>query len=113
MSYQALINRFTPAVWIHPDEKYFPCSIDWLLSHSKLIDFNEKSVIAPVSQIDLYNTAKKYGFGRQADGDVVLSFSDDMYVGETPVSSVPCYALVRETDTHIYITYIFLFAYNG
>jgi hypothetical protein len=113
MSNQALIKRFTPVIWIHPDEKYFPCSIEWLLQHSKLVDFNTNTTISPVTQRDLYTIAQTYGFGRRADGDVVLSWSEDMYKGQTPLSSVPCYALVRETNDYIYISYIFLFAYNG
>jgi hypothetical protein len=114
MSNADLINRYTPVIWLHKDEKYFPCSVDWLLEHSKLIDFNRGFDIAPpVTQLDLYNIAKQYNFQRAADGEVVLSFTPDLYKGQVPLSKVPCYALVRETADAIYISYIFVFAYNG
>jgi hypothetical protein len=27
----ALLQRFAPQVWLHPQEKYFPCPVDWYL----------------------------------------------------------------------------------
>ena len=109
----SLINKYTPVIWVHPDEQYFPCSIDWLIQHSTLVDFNDNTLLTPVTQRDLYNIAKKYGFGRRADGDVVLSFNHQLYKGQTPLDSVPCYAISRIRGDKLYITYIFLYAYNG
>lgn len=109
-----LIKKYSPIVYIHPDEKYYPCSIDWLLRYSTLIDFNLNTRISPVTQKDLFDTAQRYDFQRRADGDVILSFDKEVFKGEHPLSSVPCYAYSRiMQDGKIQIQYIFLFAYNG
>jgi hypothetical protein len=114
MNIPDLINKYSPVIYLHPDEKYFPCSIDWMIKHSTLIDFNTNSKKSPVTQKDLYDIAQKYNFERRADGDVVLSFDKELYKGEQPLSSVPCYAFSRTMqDGKIQIQYIFLFTYNG
>jgi hypothetical protein len=108
----SLIRKFTPIVYLHPEEKYYPVDIDWLLKHSELVDFNTNTRIKSPSQRDLYNISKKYDFGPRKDGDIVLGYDPSVYRGQTPLKDVPIYALAREYDK-IYITYIILFAYNG
>ena len=110
---QELINKFSPIVYIHSNERYFPASIDWLLNYSTLVDFNKKTKIVKPTQRDLYESAKSYNFARVADGDVVLSFPPETFKGQQPLSDVPCYALYKEMNDKIYITYIFIFPFNG
>lgn len=109
----SLIRKFTPIIYLHPEEKYYPVDINWLLKSSTLKDFNDNTVIKSPTQRDLYNIAQKYNFQARKDGDVVLSFDPLSYRGQSPVSDVPIYALVREKNDKVYITYIILFAYNG
>jgi hypothetical protein len=113
MSNAELVKKFTPVLWLHSDEKYFPCSIEWMLANSTLKDFNTNTVISPVTHRDLFNIAQKYDFKRRADGDVVLHYPPDTFRGESPLSRVPCYALVREQGDFLYVTYLFIFIYNG
>ena len=110
-----LIKKWTPIVFFHPDEKYYPVSIDWLMKYSSLIDFETTppQVVKPVTNQILYDYAKKYNFQRKADGDLILSYGPELYRGEFPISNVPIYVLYREVGDKIYLTYILLFAYNG
>jgi len=110
---ESLVSKFTPIIYLHPEEKYYPVDINWILKYSTLKDFNDNTTIKSPTQRDLYNIAQKYNFAPRKDGDIVLSFSQDAYKGQTPVSEVPIYALVREKNDKVYITYILLFAYNG
>ena len=110
---ESLVAKFTPIIYMHPEEKYYPVDINWLLKSSTLKNFNDNTTIKSPTQRDLYNIAQKYNFQARKDGDVVLSFDPLSYRGQSPVSDVPIYALVREKNDKIYITYIILFAYNG
>jgi hypothetical protein len=110
---ESLVSKFSPIIYLHPEELFYPVDIDWLLKYSTLKDFNDNTIIKSPKQRDLYDIAKKYNFQARKDGDVVLNFSQDSYKGQTPVSDVPVYALVREMNDKVYITYIILFAYNG
>jgi hypothetical protein len=112
---QELANKWSPIIYLHSAEKYFPCSANWLLQNSVLFDFNTNPIIAtsPVTNIDMYNLAKKYNFERRVDGDLILSFDNEIYSGENPLKNVPCYCLIRKQNDKTYITYIFLFTYNG
>lgn len=110
---EALVSKFTPIIYLHPEEKHYPVDINWLLRNSTLKDFNDNTVIKSPTQRDLYNIAQKYNFQTRKDGDVVLGFEPSTYRGQTPVSDVPIYALYREKNDKIYITYIILSAYNG
>ena len=111
----ALINKYTPVLYFHPDEKYFPCSSEWLMKNSTLIDFNDsppKTYDVVTNQV-MYDISKKYNFQRKGDGELILSFDNSLYKGEIPIRNVPIYTLFRETPNKIFITYIILYAYNG
>jgi hypothetical protein len=110
---EALINKFSPVLYFHSNEKYFPCSIDWLLKYSTLIDFNTNTRIYNPTQQDLYDISKKYDFKRVGEGEVVLSFGEEVYRGQQPLTDVPCYVLYRELNNKLYITYIFVYPFNG
>jgi hypothetical protein len=110
---ESLVTKFSPIIYLHPQELFYPVDIDWLLKYSTLKDFNDKTTIKSPKQRDLYNIAKKYNFQARKDGDVVLGFPEEINKGQTPVNDVPIYALVREMNNKVYITYIILFAYNG
>jgi len=109
----ALIKKYSPVLYFHSNEKYFPCSIDWLLQYSTLVDFNTKTRISKPTQKDLYDISKKYDFKRVGEGEVILSFNEDVFRGQQPLTDVPCYVITREQNNNIYITYIFLYPFNG
>jgi hypothetical protein len=110
---EALINKYSPIVYINSNEKYHPCSIEWMLNNSTLVDFNTNTTKKSPSQRDLYNIAQLYNFQRRGEGDVVLSFEEETYRGQSPLSDVPIYAYSWTKDDKIYLTYIILFTYNG
>jgi hypothetical protein len=114
---ESLIKKYNPIIYFHPEEKYFPCSIDWLLKNSTLVDFNtipETKIKSPTNR-DMYETSKKYNFKSFTNGDQILSFGNELYNGEIPVRDVPCYVLIkkRPATDRIYIMYIYLYPYNG
>lgn len=113
LSPDQLLNKYVPIVYHHPDEKYFPCSIDWLIQNSRLDDFVRGTTISPPTHLDLFNQAKSDNFAKRSDGDLVLSFDSQVFKGEHPMRNVPCYALYREKNNKIYLTYIFVYAKNG
>ena len=113
LSPEQLLDKFSPVMYLHPDEKYFPCSIDWLLQNSRLLDFTRGTDISPVTHQALYDQAVQDNFAKRSDGDLVLSFDSQVYKGEHPMKNVPCYALYRVKNSKIYLTYIFLYAKNG
>ncbi|KAE8443608.1 hypothetical protein EG329_001541 [Mollisiaceae sp. DMI_Dod_QoI] len=40
---EAAIAKYGPTLKLHPDEQYLNCSVEWMLSHSTLIDSKDKS----------------------------------------------------------------------
>lgn len=114
--FSILVNKLSPIIYHHPDEKYYPVSIEWLMKNSTLIDYttiNSPIIISPVSNIDMYEIAAKYNFEQKLDGSILFSFGSELYKGEHPTRNVPCYALIRKIEDKLYITYIYLYAYNG
>lgn len=92
-----LINKWSPVVYFHPNEKYFPCSVDWILENS----INYKN------QIDIYNDFK------QGKEDIHIQYNKSAYVGQKYFDKIPCYAYLSYKKNKIYIRYIFVHAYNG
>jgi hypothetical protein len=84
-----------------------------LLQNSRLDDFVKGTTISPVRHIDLFNQAVSDNFAKRSEGDLVLSFDSQVFKGEHPMRNVPCYALYREKNNKIYLTYIFVYAKNG
>ena len=74
---QQLANKWSPIIYHHPDEKYYPVSIVWLMANSILIDYSDLNNIQPISPItnqDIYNLAKKHNFEIKTDGSILFSF---------------------------------------
>ena len=115
MNKSELLKKFSPIVYFHKDEKYFPCSADWLLKNSSILDYNEKPSlkINSPSNLDIYKIASKYDFKRNNDNSLILSFDSSVYTGEIPYTNVPCYGYVSEFNDRIYLRYFFLYAKNG
>lgn len=113
---QETINKWAPIIYHHPDEKYYPVSIEWLMANSALIDYTDPKnpvSVSPVTNQDIYDLSKKHNFEIKTDGSILFSFGSDLHRGEHPTRNIPCYVLVKEAEGKIHITYIFLYAYNG
>jgi hypothetical protein len=113
MDVESIIQKYSPIIYINSREKYFPCSIDWMLKYSTLVDFNTNTKIKSPSQKDLYNISNKYNFETKTSGDIVLSFGPEIYRGQSPVSETPIYSFYYFKGDYLYITYVLLFPYNG
>lgn len=123
MENENLIQKWSPILYFHQDEKYFPCSMNWLLNHSKLVEYKEnitentktvsETIFNKLTNMDLYSLSQSYNFKNKFNGDIILSTTNELNSGEIPLQNVPCYALLRRKNDNIYITFIFLYAYNG
>ena len=112
---QTLVDKYAPIIYLHSDERYLPCSIDWINQNSTLADYKTSppTIISPVTNMDLYNVSKKHDFKKEVEGDIVQYFERELYPGEQPLRNVPIYALVKKQDDKVYIIYTAIFAYNG
>jgi hypothetical protein len=99
--------RFAPLVSFHVNEKYFPCSIDWLLEHAELRKTDDSFRIQNPTQADLAEfSAPEYYLDVHARG----------FPGEPLVDNqvaAPMYVAAQEWDDCIEITYVMLYAYQG
>lgn len=113
MSNLEILEQFAPIIYFHPNERYFPVSIDFLLKNSTLKNFLDNTTIEKPSQTDLYSLAEKYEFKPKSDGEIILSIDPYIKYGEHPIKNVPIYAIYRTKNDKIYLTYIILLAHNG
>lgn len=109
-----LLLKFSPILYFHNKEKYYPISINTLLKNSILVDHNNipTTKISNPTNIDIYNLSEKYNFQNKPDGTINLSF-DGKTLSDDKLNDVPCYGIIREFNNKIYITYIFVYGYNG
>lgn len=115
MNKSELLKKFSPVVYFHKDEKYFPCSSDWLLKNSSILDYtvNPPAKITPATNEKLYEISSNSGFKKNEDNTLILSFDSSAYTGEIPYTNVFCYGYVSEFNDRIYLRYFFLYAKNG
>jgi hypothetical protein len=103
------VARFAPQVRLHPQEPYLPCSMDYLMQHSTLVDGRRQVVKASPQACDLYY---------HREGHYALDISVEAFGGQPLQQNrvrAPMYTAVRvpADGTYVDVTYIFLFAYNG
>ena len=94
-----------------PWERFFPCSIDWLLRHSTLRDWkNPGFVKTRPTQADLY---------RYSQFDSVHEFYLDVFAGQggEPIQGrhvfAPMYVTAQLHNDFVEITYLMLYAQQG
>ncbi len=105
---QEILERYAPIVHFHPLERYFPCSLDWLLSHCCLRHTRTSLRILQPTQSDLSTHWQAY----HPDGSTpYLDISSSGYGGH--LESAPCYVTVQQWDDCYEITYLMLYAYQG
>lgn len=105
---QALLERYAPVVHFHPLERYFPCSLDWLLSHCCLRHTRSCLRILQPSQRDLLTHWQAYHPGGSTP---YLDIAASGYGGHP--ESAPLYVTVQEWDDCYEATYLMLYAYQG
>jgi hypothetical protein len=108
-----LIEEFAPIVYFHKDDAYLPLDINIILENSTLKNFKTDQVIHTPTNRELYDFARSSNFSDLTDGSVVLSIDKSLYNHSYPLEEQPVYAIAREKDGKTYITYIFVFPYNG
>jgi len=116
-----LFKRWSPVIYFNKNEEYFPCSIEWLLNQSELVE-NKNVINSSPTNLDLYNIAQKYDFINMTE-DLVLNFKtsptgtiDTIHKGQKDdLKDVPIYAYSRKSTTNdnILLTYMQIFGYNG
>lgn len=101
-------QKFAPIVSFHEHERFFPCSIDWLLPHTTLLSKTDPSLrIERPSQSDLASHPQRESY---------LDIHRDAYHGQ-PLHNgrvvAPMYVAAQEWNDCIEITYVMLYANQG
>lgn len=101
-------TRFAPVVHFHPFERYFPCSIEYLLGGSTLVLGDEREVTATAAAL----------FDARHDAGAHLRIDQKIWGGMMPehgVSPAPMYYSVQVPPDRSFVdfTYYFLSAFNG
>ena len=95
-----VVRRFCPVFVFHPDERFFPCSIDYLLRGGKLY-VGETILENPTQQTLLEN------FHRNN----YVAINASQHHGE--LAHAPLYYAIQEGDGFVQINYIPLYAFQG
>ncbi|MBI3443792.1 MAG: VCBS repeat-containing protein [Magnetospirillum sp.] len=89
-------------MYFHPNEQYFPCSIEYLLQNSTLLDNNNPGwTHSGPTQQDLAN---------YKSDNFYVSIAESQFTG-TPTA--PMYYAVQQYSDVIEISYLMLYAYQG
>lgn len=104
MDFQSLAKKYSPIVFLHPEEKYFPCPIEDYVDNCSL--WNSGKEVIPLGEMNIEKlplTDEKWN----------LKVSENYYTGEEKLETVPYYVHIIEKDKVIQIIYVFIYAYNG
>lgn len=105
---QEVLERYAPIVHFHPLERYFPCSLDWLLGHCCLRHTRSPLRILQPTQADLLT----HWQACHPEGSTpYLDISCSGYGGQ--LEGAPSYVTVQEWDRCYEVTYLMLYAYQG
>jgi hypothetical protein len=115
-----LLERWAPKLYFHPDEKYFPCSVDWYLRRVSLNDgagnVVYKPVISPPERPDSSVLADEY-LGQRREWTLRI-LSKSSRAGDLETAS--CYGYVRPVTEPQSgrllakdLNYWFFYAFNG
>jgi hypothetical protein len=100
--------RFAPIVSFHVNERFFPCSIDWLLLRATLRSKDDPNfALRHPRQQDLLTYS-----GNQYFLDIDAAANPGQALVDQQVAA-PMYVAAQEWDDCIEITYVMLYAYQG
>ncbi|MBX3169424.1 MAG: Vps62-related protein [Candidatus Eremiobacteraeota bacterium] len=105
---QEILERYAPIVHFHPFERYFPCSLEWLLEHCCLRHTRSSLRILRPTRRDLL---AHWQADHPAGSTPYLDIASSGYGGH--LESAPSYVTVQEWDSCYEITYLMLYAYQG
>jgi hypothetical protein len=106
---EQLLKNYCPIMKFHPDEKYFPCTIEYYLKNSKLL--LNGMVIKNYNQITPKNLPE---IQKNYSQQLTLSVKNTAWVGQKQLlDQIPLYGTVSVTKDITLIQYIFFYAYNG
>jgi len=111
MTTSELLKKFSPFVYLHPDEEYFPCSVDWYCQRVKLTDGQGKTLRDPVGKsADLYSPSQVKSYHLVINNEATRTGLPPQ--GDSVVA--PVYGAVRDRGTSVLdVMYWFFYAFNG
>lgn len=121
-----ILKQYAPLIYLHSQEKYFPCSVEWFASQSSLwkITSSTKEAIqkrSPKKKIFDAGDLKAQDISKLKNYTDAQYFlkpkSKKMLTGEPLADNkcqAPCYAhMLNKADGGFLIQYLFFYAYNG
>jgi hypothetical protein len=100
-----IANKYAPVIKFHPDETFFPCTIDWYLQHSTLHGPNGYTKVNPTSS-DLPTVPEN-------DLDWWLEMQDTVKNGDLDNARVSLHIRWDGTSNYTDLQYWVSFGYNG
>jgi hypothetical protein len=103
----AAIAKYGPTLQLHPDEQYVNCSIEWMLSHSTLIDSKDKTkkIVHP--------TEDQLPQGTKQGTQYYLEVEDAAKSGNFSTAKAYVNAFWQKGMTYTDLQFWFFSAYNG
>ena len=109
------IAKFSPVLHFHPNEQYFPTSIEKIIHNSQLY-FNQTFVTSKVTQ-DILSEDKYHNLNPSTLAYLNINSSEwkSIYMTQTPPAYVTVQAAINKegTDYNLLYNYIFIYGYNG
>ena len=99
----AIVQQYAPAVYFHPEESAFPCSIEFLLQNSVLRDRNQPQWQLP--------DPTQASLQQYAAPNFYLAVSPSGFAG-TGVTA-PMYYAVQQYESAVQISYVMLYGSHG
>ena len=97
-----VVRQFAPLIYFHTNERFFPCSIEYLLQGATLNDRNAgQSLANPTQGMLAANSGENW----------YVKINPSQYGGQG--TSAPIYYAVQGFESYIDINYIVLYAYQG
>ena len=97
-----VVKKYSPVLYFHPDEHFFPCSIEYLLSNSNLTNSLTGQTIPNPNQSTLRDNSS---------ADWYVKINPTQFGGEGV--GAPIYYAIQEYTDCIRINYLMLYAYQG
>ncbi|CAL4063394.1 unnamed protein product [Meganyctiphanes norvegica] len=114
---RALIEAWAPLVWIHPEDPFFPSSIEFHFEHVELRNSDESVVQSFVNRSSLMTGDETGGMHLNTVPDLECADClQDLFFGERVENGgVPCYAYVKDWQDAcetVDVSYRFFYPYN-
>lgn len=115
----ALLQRFRPVIYLHPDEQYFPMGVVPYFTGKSTRMVDGKNVLVPAGQVTMQRIYDEYvRRGKKFQGNVHFINDDAVKRGDArprpgqPLRT-PLAGLTFERDGRTYLQYFPFYGYNG